>query len=318
MDRYKTFMNSICPVEVDGLTGAKKLIFFSILDKIILSRDTKYNGFKINNKKYIMYSDIELPKIDYSYIKKSLIAKDIIKDSMIEFSRVMRRNNKKAYNNYCINSKGIYLTDNDPFHFPLNTLGYFGIDANVKHLDKKGKSVIDKNMLYIKTMSLGKVRDATRHELMHMVSTEPNTSECGFIRVDDNSDSEIGRFLNEGCTDLMCEEYFPGYQPGYPKYIIDCARAVRNIVGKEKFDTLFFNADLNGLINELSSYSNKKETIQFITNLDDIGYINSKIHKGGILKPRERTIKKELLVECSKYIKNCIETKRIYNIACKK
>ena len=112
------------------------------------------------------------------------------------------------------------------------------------------------------------VDDSIYHELFHMASScsEKNKTYSGFLQV--NIFDKIGNEINEGYTDLLANRYF-GTEISY-KIESPLVRMVEKVVGREKMELLYLNADLKGLYNELLKYSTEKQTINFINNMDTI------------------------------------------------
>ena len=116
------------------------------------------------------------------------------------------------------------------------------------------------------------------HELLHLSSgryDKTTLTEYNGYRITKYSkfhlgiDLDIGMGLNEGYTQLLTERYFSDRKilPDYTleKYV---AETLENVVGREKMEKLYFNADLLGLIRELQKYISNREVINFLNTLD--------------------------------------------------
>ena len=81
----------------------------------------------------------------------------------------------------------------------------------------------------------------------------------------------IGRSIDEGYAQLLTERYF-GKEEGATIYPFETGivKSIEQIVGKDKMTHLYFSANLNGLINELSKYNSKSAVIKFVNDLDFI------------------------------------------------
>lgn len=107
------------------------------------------------------------------------------------------------------------------------------------------------------------------HELLHMSSTvriESRAFSSGFYDIDVG----IGKALNEGYTEHVRSRYFPSKGTSY-KFLTSVASNVEELVGKEKMENLYFNANLRGLIDELSKYEYEENVIKFLQDMD---YLN--------------------------------------------
>ena len=80
----------------------------------------------------------------------------------------------------------------------------------------------------------------------------------------------IGIGINEGYTQYLAEKYFSNKRnimSAY-RYQVAIVKLVEEIVGANKMQSFYFNADLFALINELSYYNDKGKVIEFIKSLD--------------------------------------------------
>lgn len=110
------------------------------------------------------------------------------------------------------------------------------------------------------------------HELFHVSTTyiDPKTHIifCGFQQIK-SANNQIGEGLNEGYTQYLTEKYFSSVPllKAYP-YEKRIAETVELIVGQEKMQSLYFNANLKGLIDVLKQYNTEDNVYNFITTLD--------------------------------------------------
>lgn len=116
------------------------------------------------------------------------------------------------------------------------------------------------------------------HELFHMSSSiiQNEVLYSGFnqIFISDSQMYDIGKGLNEGYTQLLTERYFKDYNILHA-YTIEVffAFQLERIIGKEKMENLYFQNDLQGLINELKQYAKEELILKFIADLDDLNEI---------------------------------------------
>lgn len=116
-------------------------------------------------------------------------------------------------------------------------------------------------------------RNVLFHELIHMATSYSKgiISMVGFGQMIASKYCK-GKGLNEGYTELINQRYFQQtedneYSTAYPKEQ-ELVYGIEMLVGKEKMEKLFFNADLDGLINEMSKYMPLQETNILINNAD--------------------------------------------------
>jgi hypothetical protein len=132
------------------------------------------------------------------------------------------------------------------------------------------------------------------HELMHMSSTiiTENKRYCGFY-------NQIGRGINEGYTQYLTEKFFPEEfekkEEEIYKLETNYAMKTAMLIGEDKMTELYFKANLHGLVEEISKYSNKKDTIEFINCIDKINTFSHSKNPFLIMK-------NEVIDSCMDYI----------------
>lgn len=112
----------------------------------------------------------------------------------------------------------------------------------------------------------------TYHELFHMASSVCDNKKhfTGFSIT--YGLSVVGKGLNEGYTEFLTKRYFNNgdlTDCSY-RYLVYHAKLVEEIVGKEKMQSLYLNANLKGLIEELTNYSSIEDVMNFISAVDYI------------------------------------------------
>lgn len=132
--------------------------------------------------------------------------------------------------------------------------------------------------------------DTINHELLHMSSRkkQKNTIYCGFHINELNF--SFGYGLNEGYTEHLNLKYFSDMivVKSYPKEII-LAIGIEKIIGREKMEQLYFNADTTNLIKELEKYTTRENAISLIYQIDILsGSIG--IKKGNIFSITKKQI----------------------------
>lgn len=126
----------------------------------------------------------------------------------------------------------------------------------------EGSYSASKNTIYVKKSVF---EDVLYHELLHMASTRIYNGFAyeGFYVA---NNSYIGRSLNEGYTDLLCERLF-NKKVTY-NYESLVALALEEIIGEKNMKKYYINYNLYGLINELSNYCDIKNIEYFISYTD--------------------------------------------------
>ena len=102
-----------------------------------------------------------------------------------------------------------------------------------------------------------------------------NSKFCGF-----DIKNIIGIGINEDYTEYLLEKYFKE-EPEYDRRAI-FIQEIENLIGEDKLEEYYFNADLPSLIKELSKLSNKSEVIRLIYEYDalyNITYSNGLYNK---------------------------------------
>ncbi len=123
------------------------------------------------------------------------------------------------------------------------------------------------------------------HKLFHVASSnfdmENRVSFLGFSQSRLEGGTNVGEPLNEGYTELMTNRYFfPSTESKYYKYEVRVASQIEEIVGQEKMEKLYLNANLYGLIKELEKYASSDNIKIFLDNLEYVysNYNKSELH----------------------------------------
>lgn len=110
------------------------------------------------------------------------------------------------------------------------------------------------------------------HELLHMASSiyKDGIRYSGFRQSKLSKFESLGVGLNEGYTELLHRRYFaPDVEvAGSYEYEFQIADRLEKIVGKEKMESLYLNANLYGLIQMLKQYITEEEIMEFISSTD--------------------------------------------------
>lgn len=116
------------------------------------------------------------------------------------------------------------------------------------------------------------IRGITNHELLHMASTKhtEDTIFCGFAQINKESKEKIGNALNEGYTEYLNKKYFNNTLESTYSNEMVLSQGIELIIGSKKMEELYFSADLNGLIEELSKYTTRENAESIITQMDEV------------------------------------------------
>lgn len=196
------------------------------------------------------YSDIDIEKL----------ASQRFGEAVVEFAKLMMTK---------FPSKNLNI-----FYYNLNKLKLkpkkFGLQNLIFRTNVEGSYDIEKNQIQVDRN--GYIR-AIFHELFHMASSiyKDGIYYSGFNQESSKPGTvDLGLALNEGYTQLLTERYF-GYidevRGGY-EFEVHIADKLEKIVGQEKMESLYLNADLLGLMNELKKYASEAEIMKFVFETD--------------------------------------------------
>lgn len=144
------------------------------------------------------------------------------------------------------------------------------------------------------------------HELFHVASTHYRESDemifSGFAQ-HTKGKARLANGLNEGYTQLLAERYFgesKELMKAYP-YEKYTAEKLEMIIGKDKMESLYLNANLNALVQELSQYEDESTILKFLTDLDFL-----EKHLGDKrMMPMEKGMINSKLASTNQFLLNC-------------
>ncbi len=146
-----------------------------------------------------------------------------------------------------LNFKEVKQIDGNP-----NTLGYY--------MARKNKITLLKNS----------DNNTIMHELFHMASSyrdqENGISYSGFHQK--GKGINLGNGINEGYTELLANRYSNIVDSNCYIFETETAKILEKIIGKDLMQSLYLQANLKGLITELSKYQTEEKIRQFMQNLD--------------------------------------------------
>jgi len=203
---------------------------------------------------------------------------------------------QKVYSTFCkfIEDK-IHREDLDNYYRNFKTLKEYNESTGYifNHLRRGyisgGTYNSKENTIDLATTPISELYNSICHELLHASSTRLDLKNdviySGLSQVQINKKDESkalvhGIGINEGLTQYYANKFFdPRCQliPAYSVYEEEqaIARLLEIIIGKEKLQSLYFRADLNGLINELLKYASKEDIYKFIKYTDVLFYYSS-------------------------------------------
>lgn len=124
-------------------------------------------------------------------------------------------------------------------------------------------------------------QNAIYHELLHMSSNLVGNHVIfnGFSQSNPKSGEIFGFGIKEAYTCILDERYFGSYdKKNYYQGVYQISRDIvlilEELIGQDKMELLYSQADLVGLIKELSKYYGKSAAIDFINYVDKISYYN--------------------------------------------
>ena len=127
--------------------------------------------------------------------------------------------------------------------------------------------------MYVVDKNEHKLRNLIAHELLHMATSKEDDQVlcCGFHQINKKTKTNIGIALNEGYTEhLNQQHFFPDYFDDSYLHEQSIAYEFEKIIGREKMEKLYFEADLYGLIQELTKYASVEEIITFLRDFDKL------------------------------------------------
>lgn len=237
---------------------------------------------------------IETPKILNKEYQKELdnVINNEIDEVIINFIKTIKQNQPK---------ENLYLLSNNISTFRKNEESIIRYIKNIILLTltgygKAGGYCQKKNVIVTintskypkkvqKYIDQEQMKNILNHELLHLSSSARYEKTNMFSKMNSGffqysiGQIEIGRGINEGYTELLNERYFgeKGYTVAY-KYEMLITKIIELIIGKEKMENFYFNANLNGLIQELSKYSDIESVKEFILDVDLINKSLSNIY----------------------------------------
>ena len=211
---------------------------------------------------------LKLKKEDLNKIERKPLGKELVKFR------------KKLYKK--INNQNLNLLNNNIASLKIK-IKYLAPEILLLKF-ASGKYNIVKNKITILKLfeSSAKV-----HEFFHLASSYYDKNYklgfSGFQQIIFEKKKSFGQGLNEGYTELISRRYF-GIENSYISYRYEVcmffAKKLEEIVGKDRMETFYLNADLFSLYKYLSKFDEGSNVATFIAILDHLfkkaTYINTK------------------------------------------
>lgn len=231
------------------------VIISEVKNKRRLIKKNQYQNFKVIDKAPII-KNIQTTKTN------SIMNRKDLEEIVSTFLNTLKTQlSEEEFNNIKHNLETLqYKKGNQLFIKVTHSLGYYS--ARGHYIAINTKQEIDtetfKHIIY--------------HELLHAVTScyHNKTYYTGFNQVNTKANKKIGNLLNEGYTELLTKRLFGDNDNAGYDYEVAVAELLEFIIGIDKMKKLYFNMDLEGLINELSKYQDINKVKQFILNLDTI------------------------------------------------
>lgn len=177
-------------------------------------------------------------------------------------------------------------SDLNNFHYNIKNLKIRKLENLDKYALSNSNEIVGGGYSpYKNEIVVGNDYPALSHEMLHVASTNNRHKHrnlaCGFHQFH-NFKLHIGQGITEGYTEYLNQIIFSDKDSIYS--VISCiykfesiiSRAIEDIIGKEKMNSLYLNADLKGLYNSLSYYLSEKEIDKLIIGMDNFNRFQGK------------------------------------------
>lgn len=231
-----------------------------------------YKKLKLEKKDIMEYLDIKNNRIE-DHEKVFEKVKKTYKEENKEFMGCLSKFEKYLYSRPHVN-KEIYnknVSEVTIIFYPDEDVNDFLKNTN------SGRFICNTDGGLIIKLVRDDYKKIIYHELLHLASNYIKDSiiYCGFDQYNTNTGYEVGKGVNEAFTEIINRTYFNKESKAYDETRTFVEKLVE-IIGFETMEMLYFNADLNGLIDEMVKYgATKEEAHKFILNLD---YINDYVY----------------------------------------
>ena len=235
----------------------------NISPKMALKRKNKYGYFKSISPE-VKYKECDITK----YLRHRSYNDVVVRFKSVLDNELSHCNNNGFYQNI----KSLYITEYQTEQEAIDALEEKPTASAIYDEETNNMAIFHFNTPKIENYDKRKIEeDIATHELLHMSTTYKKgiITLCGFYQAIGGK-HKIGVGLNEGYTELLNERYFSNTFPT-ASYINQkhLALGIEEIVGKETMEKLYFDANLAGVIEELSNYISKEEALTLIREIDE-------------------------------------------------
>ena len=251
-DQFMNIYQDIRVIDFDALLQSCEIfVLYYLTNRLVIN-------YKINRdfdiKKYTKVTMPPVLKQKYTSVEIKEIKSKKIEDAVIEFKDFML----EKFPNHSLTN---FYNNINEAKIKFSRLSYF--------TDGSGYYASKYNTLGVSKYS------SIYHELFHLASAIFDQSRqlacVGFRQHYYIKNSpDIGRGINEGYTEILAHRYFGDKHKMSKAYLmeVNIVKNLEKIVGQDAMETMYLNADLPGLITELTKYTSEKEILKFISNVD--------------------------------------------------
>ena len=208
-------------------------------------------------------------------IKKIVLPPELkVNCSEVDFTNIVNNSFLEELKKFTeVITKNLKSEDLINFYNNINTLKTSTKKFNFQNLLFKESVVGNYDVKNNKILVSLESTSAIYHELLHMASSfyKDGIKYSGFSQASNfNRYPTLGDGINEGYTELLNRRYFSkdNMIPYSYEYEIKVAEKLETIIGKEKMESLYFTANLKGLINELNQYISEEEIMKLLSSTD--------------------------------------------------
>ena len=279
---------------LEVLDAIKPIIIFYITDKAIKTYRLHREYKPKNISKVALPPELtsEYSEVDFNKIIATKYGESIVKFAEVVINTFSEKDLINFYNN-------------------INDIKTREKSFKIRNLILKSKTAGEYNTKKNEITIDDEYADTTiYHELFHMAGSkyEDGIDYSGFQQSSLKPGiANIGRGINEGYTELLSQRYFGKNDDneGTYEYEVFTVEKLEQIIGKEKMESLYLNANLKGLIDELKQYTSEEEIMRFISSTDFlVKHMNDKR-----LKIFEKNMISNSLKNVNRFIITCYSKK---------
>lgn len=232
------------------------LLVYYVSKRTIRNYDLKKDSKPKNIKEIALPPEV---KLKYDEVAFNSMMSSKAKEAVLKFTNLMiEKFPSEVLSNFYNNINTLEIKNNAPrknqFFNNFRCVGVYKGELN--------RIILDENQFF----------NTIYHELFHMASSvsKDKIYYSGFYQA--KPKSMIGEGINEGYTEVLTKRYFYQDTRKFKSYefLVMIADRLEKIIGKDIMESLYFKADLHGLVLELQKYISEDDVMKFITNTDFI------------------------------------------------